>query len=71
VWLDSFSAEHSRSQILWRGTDLRVKKLATFSRMSLTLACAGAAKADNFSANQFVSWSENDWGSGTASPQSD
>jgi hypothetical protein len=44
-----------------------LNKLAAFSCMSLTLACAGAAKADNFFSWQFITYSENDWGSGTAS----
>jgi hypothetical protein len=32
--------------------------------VALTLACAGTAKADNFSTGQFVTYSQNDWGSG-------
>jgi hypothetical protein len=34
--------------------------------MSVTLACAGAANADSFSAGQFTTYSQNDWGSGVA-----
>jgi hypothetical protein len=37
---------------------MRLNKMAAFSCMSLTLACAGAAKADNFSTGQFITWSE-------------
>jgi hypothetical protein len=41
-----------------------LNKALAFSCMSLTLACAGAAKADGFSTGQFVTYGENDWGSG-------
>src|SRR5208282_873408 len=44
-----------------------LNKALAFSCMSLMLACAGAAKADTFSAGQFVTHIQADWGStGTA-----
>lgn len=41
-----------------------LNKLVAFSCMSMTLACAGAARADTFSAGQFVTYTEAQWGEG-------
>jgi hypothetical protein len=45
------------------------KGFLAFSAISLTLACAGQAKADpDFKPMQFVTYSQNDWGSGAVAP---
>ena len=41
-----------------------LNKALAFSCMALTLACAGAAKADTFSTGQFVTYVQGDWAQG-------
>jgi hypothetical protein len=45
---------------------MRLNKALAFSCVLLTLACAGAAKADGFSNGRFVTYAEGDWGAGGA-----
>ena len=43
---------------------MRLNQVFAFSCMSLTLACAGAAKADGFSTGEFVTGTQGNWGAG-------
>ncbi len=43
---------------------MRLNKVLAFSCMSLTLACASAAKADGFSTGEFVTYTQGAWSPG-------